>query len=303
MKSARNKWANVPQIPYIGRFAPSPTGPLHLGSLFTALASYLEARAQQGIWLLRIDDLDTPRNVPGAADSILRTLEAFGMTWDQEVSYQSRHLDAYLEALEVLASHDLTYHCICSRKFLAESHNSTYPNFCRDRPTPSSNDFALRIKTNMLDISFDDQLCGHISQNIGVEHGDFIIKRKDRIIAYQFAVVIDDHLQNITHVLRGADLLDSTIKQLYLHQCLNLNTPRYLHVPVLTGINGTKLSKKDHAPAVTQENSHLTLFKLLQLLQQNPPVELQNSSCEQLLQWAIKNWDVFKLSRISCIPV
>ncbi len=292
---------------YIGRFAPSPTGPLHLGSLFTALASFLEARSKQGLWILRIDDLDTARNIPGASDAILRTLEAFGLHWDQHESYQSQHLAAYSEALRQLTEQNLVYPCSCSRKILAEYGNgeaeSIYPQFCRSKNTLTSSKTALRIKTEASSISFHDQLQGLITQNLVRQHGDFIIKRKDQIIAYQLAVVIDDQLQNINHVVRGADLLNSCIKQIYLHQCLNIAPPNYLHVPLITGINGHKLSKKDFAPAVTKQNSHLTLYNLLKLLNQNPPPELQQSSAESILTWAIANWNLHNLQRIRSIAL
>lgn len=292
---------------YTGRFAPSPTGPLHLGSLFTALAGFLDARSQQGLWLLRIDDLDQPRNIHGAADTILRTLEAFGLYWDRQVVYQSQHLNAYTEALQQLATKALLYPCTCSRKTLAdlntERTEAIYPGYCRYQQTQVTKDFALRIKTEDITFCFEDRLQGKISENLALQHGDFIVKRKDQIIAYQLAVVIDDHLQGINHIVRGADLLDSCVKQLYLQQCLSLPVMQYLHVPVITGANGSKLSKKDFAPAVTKHNSHLTLFKLLQLLRQNPPAELQQALVEELLNWAIYHWNPDKLKNTRSIAL
>lgn len=290
---------------YIGRFAPSPTGPLHLGSLFSALASFLEARSQQGLWLLRIDDLDTPRNVQGATDAILRILDAFGLHWDKQIVYQSQHLAAYAEAVAKLSAMNLLYRCTCSRKSLIDSNHTEaiYPNYCRNKSIPASKDFALRIKTEPSNITFFDQLQGQITENMALQHGDFIIQRKDHIIAYQLAVVVDDHLQGINHVLRGADLLDSCAKQCYLQHCLNLPTPDYLHVPVITGKHGSKLSKQDFAPAVTQHNSHQTLFTLLHLLQQDPPADLHQASAPELLQWAISHWDKRKLQNIHSIAV
>ncbi|MEQ1531286.1 MAG: tRNA glutamyl-Q(34) synthetase GluQRS [Methylococcales bacterium] len=216
---------------YIGRFAPSPTGPLHFGSLFTALASFLEARAQQGKWLLRIDDLDTPRNVAGSIAAILKTLEALGLHWDDQVLYQSAHRQAYQDFLHDLEGKQLLYRCTCSRKFLSslESHADIYPGHCRNTRCNDDIPHALRIKTEADIISFHDQLQGWISHDIAGQHGDFILKRKDDIVAYQFAVVIDDHLQQISHVVRGIDLLESTPKQIYLQQKLGFTTPDYLH--------------------------------------------------------------------------
>ena len=295
MKFANDKWDKFPPR-YIGRFAPSPTGPLHMGSLLTALASFLDARAHQGLWLLRIDDLDTPRNIQQADNAILKTLEAFGLHWAGQVAYQSQHHEAYQQALQVLNDKNLLYRCICSRKSLAEEDlpntlpGGIYPNVCRQKNHLSASDYALRIKTEPLNIHFIDHLQGMITENLAIQHGDFILQRKDHIIAYQLAVVIDDHLQQVNHIVRGADLLDSTIKQHYLHQCLSLPSPQYMHVPLLTGAQGTKLSKRDFAPAVTQHNSHQTLFKLLELLQQNPPADLKASPVATQLHWAIEHW-------------
>lgn len=298
----------MPESIYIGRFAPSPTGPLHFGSLFTALASFLDAKHHQGLWLLRIDDLDTARNIPGADSAIMSTLDAFGLHWDRSVSYQSQSLAAYNEALHALYTQNLVYRCICSRKTLAsietgEESESVYPNYCRHQNIAESVPAALRLKTTEITLDFNDLLQGNITADLASEQGDFIIKRKDQVIAYQFAVVIDDYLQNINHVLRGADLLTSTIKQIYLHQCLHLPIPIYLHVPLITGANGSKLSKKEFAPAVTKNNSHETLFTLLQLLRQNPPVELRNETIVEQLKWAIVHWDRTKLISVKAIEI
>lgn len=285
-----------------GRFAPSPTGPLHLGSLYTALASYLQARSQHGLWLLRIDDLDTPRNVKGATDSILFTLDNFGLHWDDSVTYQNQCLDAYHDALNQLANRQLIYPCICSRKELAlQTSTDTYTGLCRDKPLLTNTPHALRIKTDSRAIAFEDRLQGKISHNMAKQHGDFILKRKDGIIAYQFAVVIDDNLQQINQVVRGFDLLNETPKQIYLQQMLGLPTPEYMHVPVIVDEQGYKLSKQTRACAVNSATPHRVIFDLLNLLKQNPPLELKNSSVAELINWAIENWQPELLRKINNI--
>lgn len=282
--------------PYIGRFAPSPTGPLHFGSLYTALASFLQARSQQGCWQLRIDDLDTPRNVKGSADGILKTLDAFGLHWDGNVVYQSHYLDVYHESLDQLAKDKLIYPCICSRKTLT----AIYSGVCRDKQTLPQSPYSLRIKTENLSISFNDELQGLISHNLA-EHGDFILKRKDRIIAYQFAVVIDDDSQHINHIVRGYDLLDSTPRQIYLQQKLGLATPDYMHVPVIVDAQGYKLSKQTRATAVDVNKPHAVIFELLTLLKQKPPSDLQHAPSTELLSWAIEHWNPSMLANCHAI--
>ena len=285
---------------YRGRFAPSPTGSLHLGSLYTALASFLQARSQQGQWLIRIDDLDTPRNVAGAASEILKTLETFELFWDEQVFYQSQHLETYQSFIAQLSKQQQVYPCICSRKTLAEfQKNSTvYPNFCRSKTSIPSEPYALRLKTESINISFTDFLQGVVCHNIAEQDGDFIIKRKDEIIAYQFAVVIDDYQQRITEVVRGFDLLECTPQQIYLHQVLGLQPPAYLHVPILTDQHAQKLSKQSYAQAVDMRNPAATLLYLLTLLRQHPPLELQYASITELLNWAIANWQANALKAI-----
>jgi glutamyl-Q tRNA(Asp) synthetase len=291
---------------YIGRFAPSPTGPLHLGSLYTALAGFLDARSHQGKWLLRIDDLDKPRNVEGAADSILKTLEIFGLAWDDSVAYQSQSLDVYNGILDRLTAKQLSYPCVCSRKTLAAVHaeaslSDVYPGLCRDRMISPDVPYALRIKTDTGIISFRDRLQGLVSDNLAEQHGDFVIKRKDGIIAYQFAVVIDDHLQQVNQVVRGVDLLESTPKQIYLQQILGLATPEYMHVPIIVDRQGYKLSKQTLATAVDIKNPQSVIFELLVLLQQNPLHELAKASLTELLAWAIAHWNPASLKNLRAI--
>lgn len=282
---------------YTGRFAPSPTGPLHLGSLFTALASFLHARSHQGKWLLRIDDIDIPRNKAGANTAILKCLEVFGLHWDGEVYYQSQHLDQYESFLAELEQNRLTYRCTCSRKTLADlfSGNDSvdkhiYPGFCRDKAIPTHIPHAIRIGTESSVLSFQDELQGLLSHNMAWQHGDFILKRKDGVFAYQFAVVVDDALQKVNHVVRGCDLLEETSKQIYLQQKLGLPSPTYLHVPVIVDQLGLKLSKQTLATAVDTKAPHKTFFDLLIMLKQNPPEELNGASITELLDWAIIHW-------------
>lgn len=291
--------------PYIGRFAPSPTGPLHLGSLYTALASFLDARSRQGLWLLRIDDLDTPRNVTGATSAILNCLERFGLHWDGTVYYQSRHFDSYQNCLDQLSPY--IYKCTCSRKRLENSAQigeiGIYPGYCRTDPPTVNSDYALRIKTDHRVVCFDDLLQGPISARIDSHHGDFIIRRRDGIIAYQLAVVTDDREQGVNHVVRGCDLLDSTPKQLFLQQLLGIPAPVYLHLPVIVDADGNKLSKQTKAQAVESESTSpaRTLFMLLKLLQQQPPPTLAKASVSALLDWAVAHWQPQHLKKMRAI--
>ncbi|WP_332095599.1 tRNA glutamyl-Q(34) synthetase GluQRS [Methylomonas rhizoryzae] len=283
----------------MGRFAPSPTGPLHLGSLYTALAGFLDARHHGGQWLLRIDDLDTPRNISGAADDILRCLQRFGLQWDGEVYYQSRHVDAYQRELTGLARHGLLYACRCSRKDLAE--HAVYPGYCRDLGLPLEPGTTWRLKTRDRLIAFEDAIQGHFEQNVGLEHGDFVVRRKDDIVAYQCAVVVDDYLQGISHVVRGADLLESTIKQRYLQTLLGYPQPHYRHLPVIVDAQGQKLSKQTLATPVDERNPRQTLFLLLQLLRQDPPSGLNEATLADQLEWAIVHWQPNRLSGLRAV--
>lgn len=288
---------------YRGRFAPSPSGSLHLGSLYTAVASFLEARAKNGQWLVRIDDADTLRNVEGTADDILKTLETFGLHWDEALFYQTRQQAHYEATMETLRQKKLVYPCICTRKALAALHNhGVYPGFCRDKNLSTDKPHALRVKTDSGIIKFEDELQGLVCHDIAADYGDFIIKRKDNIIAYQLAVVVDDELQQISHVVRGLDLLDSTPRQMYLQKLLGFKTPTYLHIPIITDENGDKLSKQTFAKAIDKKNPEKTLFYVLKLLKQQPPADLENTPISELLEWAIANWRVEHLKNITTIP-
>jgi glutamyl-Q tRNA(Asp) synthetase len=245
---------------YRGRFAPSPTGPLHFGSLVSALASWLDARAHDGTWLVRIEDIDRPRTVPGAADDILATLARFGMHADEQPVWQSQRTARYEQALEQLKSTGLIYPCGCTRKEIADSllhahaRNTTlaYPGTCRNglngKPARA---WRLRVPDgDAATITFKDRWQGEQTQNLATEVGDFVLKRADDQWAYQLAVVVDDANAEITHIVRGADLMDSTARQIYLQRCLGVPTPQYLHVPVVTNEDGEKLSKQNGATAL-----------------------------------------------------
>jgi len=276
---------------YVGRFAPSPTGPLHVGSIYTALASFLDARSHQGQWLLRIDDLDTTRNIKNSADNILTTLETFGLTWDQAVYYQSQHLSDYHEFLAELNHQQLLYPCSCSRKTLSALPTDIYPGLCLNQQVLPDTPHAIRIQTDQRIIAFEDELQGLIQHSLAEQHGDFILKRKDLIIAYQFAVVVDDYLQGVNHVVRGCDLLDVTPRQIYLQQMFKFVTPSYMHVPVIVDAEGHKLSKQTLAQAVDTHSPSQLIFKLLELLKQHPPIECQNAPVSELLDWAQQHWN------------
>ena len=291
---------------YTGRFAPSPTGPLHLGSLYTALASYLDARFHHGHWLVRIDDIDSPRNASGASDNILRTLEHFELNWDGNVYYQSRQLNRYHAWFDFLKKKQRLYPCTCSRKMLrqsalTQSHPGRYPGICKNKTFPQTLPYATRIRVENTTIVFYDVLHGVLSENLAAHQGDFIIKRKDQIFAYQFAVVIDDYEQHVTDIVRGADLLDSTPKQIYLQRQLGLPRTNYLHVPLIIDQHGNKLSKQTFAQAVDQSNPRHVLFKLLELLHQSPPVELAEGSVREILDWGIAHWQPASLTHIETI--
>jgi glutamyl-Q tRNA(Asp) synthetase len=245
---------------YIGRFAPSPSGPLHAGSLVAAMASYLDARAHDGKWLLRIEDIDEARTAPGATDAIMQCLGAFGMRWDGGVTFQSRRKALYREALERLGAH--AYACGCSRREIADSRlgiardgAAVYPGTCRQGLAPGRTARAIRMRTPDAGspddcIRFEDRWVGPVTQYLALQVGDFVLKRADGFWAYQMAVVVDDADQGVTHVVRGADLLDSTGRQIYLQRMLHLTTPRYMHVPVVSSASGEKLSKQTGAQAL-----------------------------------------------------
>ncbi|MEP7155600.1 MAG: tRNA glutamyl-Q(34) synthetase GluQRS [Betaproteobacteria bacterium] len=260
---------------YIGRFAPSPTGPLHFGSLVAAVASFLDARAVGGQWLVRIEDVDSTRCKPELAQEILATLQAFGLVWNGDILVQTQRTSRYQQALDRLATLQLTYACSCSRREIADSSllgidGPVYRGVCRDKKLDTAGN-AIRLRVAPAEICFDDRVQGRQCQQLERDIGDFVLKRRDGLFAYQLAVVIDDGDQNITHVVRGADLLDSTARQIYLQQALALPEPRYLHIPVITNSAGQKLSKQTLAPAISANDACALLRDALRCLGQAVP--------------------------------
>lgn len=281
--------------PYRGRFAPSPTGPLHFGSLIAAVGSYLEARSHGGAWLVRMEDLDPPREMPGAADAILGTLEAYGFEWDEAVLYQSRRSDVYETVLAQLRQDGMLYPCACTRKEIADSalqgiEGPVYPGTCRNGLADGRLPRAWRVRVSETEIAFEDAIQGEIRQNLTRDIGDFVLKRADGFYAYQLAVVVDDAAQGITHIVRGADLLDSTPRQIYLQHLLGLPTPHYTHLPVAVNAAGEKLSKQTLAPPLDNANPGPLLWLALDFLGQQPPAELRRAGLAELWQWARHHW-------------
>lgn len=284
---------------YRGRFAPSPTGPLHFGSLVAATGSYLQAKSAHGHWLIRIEDIDTPRCVPGASDSILRSLEWLGFEWDETVLYQSTHRDAYEQALQQLRSMELCYPCSCTRSELQaasgapqEGDELRYPGWCRIKPRQILESYAWRFKVPGNPIEFHDAIHGALSINLIDSIGDFVVKRRDELFAYQFAVVVDDAAQGITEVVRGADLLLNTPRQIALHHALQLTTPNYVHLPLVKDAHGKKLSKSNTAPELAGHNPNQLLWEALVFLRQSPPAELQTAALTDMWCWAKANWQL-----------
>lgn len=285
---------------YCGRFAPSPSGPLHFGSLIAALGSFLQARRAGGRWLVRIEDLDTPRNQPGAIDTILEQLQALHLHADAPVIRQSSRLRAYQQALLDLQARGLCFPCACSRADLAEG---IYPGTCRERLPPGKQQArSIRLRVTDETIGIDDGLQPRFTQNIARDVGDFIIRRADNIIAYHLAVVVDDAWQQVTEVVRGADLLDSTPRQIFLQRQLGLPTPAYVHLPLATGSDGAKLSKQNGAQAVDINKPGGELWRALAFLGQSPPATLRNSPPGAVLAWAIEHWALKKVPAVMNLP-
>jgi len=290
--------------PYIGRFAPSPTGPLHYGSLLAAVASYAQARVAHGEWLVRIEDIDPPREQPGSDKLILRALERFGFEWDGEISYQSSFTGHHEALVQELLDAGLAYACSCSRKDLADAPRgplgTIYPGSCRSGR--SAGEFAIRVRTDAAPIAFTDGIQGKISQRLEPESGDFIIKRRDGLIAYNFAVVVDDADQGITEVVRGVDLLDSTPRHIYLQRILKLPTPAYMHIPVAVNPEGQKLSKLTGATAIDENRTSELLLDAFAALSQAPPYDLKSADPERLWEWLFEHWNPSRLSGQVQVP-
>ena len=315
---------------YIGRFAPSPTGLLHFGSLIAAVASYCDAKSNGGQWLLRMEDLDEPRQAAGAADSILRSLEAFGFEWGAPIMVQSQRSEIYQEYLYHLKRNGFIYACSCSRKEIADSSIASgvdgviYPKTCYNNLLKNSpnnlnasaslmNACTWRINVdNAQKIAFVDAIQGAVSQNLQTDVGDFILKRKDGFFAYQLAVVVDDAAQGVTHIVRGADLLDSTPRQIYLQQLLGFSTPRYAHVPVATNGAGEKLSKQTLAKPIdinltSQFSSKIIInaliFEALSFLGQNPPLAIKKANLDESWHWAITHWSLANVPKQTHVKI
>lgn len=289
---------------YRGRFAPSPTGPLHFGSMVAAVGSFLQAKSCGGEWLVRIEDLDPPRVMPGAADEILRTLEAFGLHWDGQVVYQSRRQKAYEAALEKLMAMDALYPCACSRREIADSSVSgvdgpVYPGTCRAGIPSDRMPRAWRVRVNRHTVEFVDAVQGRVVRDLAADFGDFIVRRADGYIAYQLAVVVDDAEQRISEVVRGADLIESTPRQMYLQDLLGLPMPDYLHLPVALSKPHEKLSKQTFATPTDAAEPLPILFQVLRLLRQEPPRELIDGDLAGFWRWAVAHW---RLERVPRVP-
>ena len=290
---------------YRGRFAPSPTGPLHFGSLVAAVGSFLEARTRGGEWLLRMEDLDPPRVAAGAARDILRTLTACGLDWDGPVAYQSGRGAAYHSALHRLRGLGLVYPCACSRREIADSaiagsEGPVYPGTCRGGIATGKSTRALRLDTRGASVAFDDALQGRIECGLERESGDFILYRADGVYAYQLAVVVDDAEQGITDIVRGADLLASTPRQIYIQKLLGLPRPDYTHLPVAVNERGEKLSKQTQALPVDAARPLPALVAALSFLGQSPPRDLETVS--DVWTWAIRNWNLSRVPRVATAP-
>ncbi len=287
---------------WVGRFAPSPSGPLHFGSLVAALGSYLIAKQKQGEWLVRIEDLDPPREVAGAAVDILKTLEIFGFEWDREITYQSQGSHYYLEALNFLESQGFTYQCNCSRKQILQRNHGIYDSFCLKRSLTSAKNSAIRIKFSHVFEQFnrfDDGILGACELNQPEDKQDFVIKRRDGLFAYQLAVVVDDLKQGVNHIVRGADILDSTPRQNYLYQCFNQSPPLYFHLPLVMNKQGDKLSKSKLSPAIQSHQASLWLIKALQHLEQRIEPSWHNARPDEILASAVQNWSTYKVGKVA----
>jgi len=288
-----------------GRFAPSPTGPLHLGSLIAAIASFLDIRSRSGQWLLRIEDLDPPREQPGATDDIMRTLESYALTWDESVIYQSRRSELYDAAIEQLREQGQVYYCHCSRKDieaagLAGLEGYRYPGTCRTLKLPPRGN-SLRVFVPDEIVTVKDRLQGTLRQNLAADIGDFILHRRDGLYSYQLAVVVDDAEQGITDVCRGTDLLDSTPRQVYLQRLLGYSRPAYMHLPVAINTEGQKLSKQTYAEPVRPADSRMLAAAMAFLGHPIPP-ELAGGTPAEILEWGVQSWSLSNIPRGLQLP-
>ncbi len=291
----------------MGRFAPSPTGALHTGSLVAAVGSWLMAKSADGKWLLRMDDLDTPRQVAGMADDIRQTLECFGLQWDGAISRQSRHRDAYRQAFDQLAQQGRIYPCGCSRREIAQASSAPhpdddtipYPGTCRNGLRDGTQVRSWRVRVTVDELCFDDLRRGHVCQNLRQGCGDFALRRGDGEFAYQLAVVVDDALAGVNQVVRGDDLLSSTPRQIYLQRLLGLPQPAYCHLPLVCGPGGEKLSKRDnlvsHHLGTYRGREGALLLAILRFLGHTPPEGLIGAGCTEILQWGALHFDPVRI--------
>jgi glutamyl-Q tRNA(Asp) synthetase len=281
---------------------------LHFGSLIAAVASYCDAKANGGKWLVRMEDLDKPREMQGAASLILSALQAYGFEWDGKIVYQSQRADLYEDALQTLKNQGVIYPCTCSRKEIVDSATSSgiegaiYPRTCLAHAPEANIHAAFRAMVLDENITFFDAIQGEITQNLARDIGDFVVKRADGLFAYQLAVVVDDAEQGVTHVVRGADLLDSTPRQIYLQRLLAYPTPHYAHVPVAVNANGEKLSKQTLAKAIKPEAAPSLVFEALNFLGQQPPEEMKNATLDEVWRWAIANWELSNVPKNRTLP-
>lgn len=290
-----------------GRFAPTPSGPLHFGSVLAAVASFLDARAVGGKWCVRIDDVDTPRTVPGAADAILQTLERLGLAWDGGVLFQSSRTEAYREAFERLRDTGLLYPCACSRKAIGEGrgrgvdNTPVYAGTCRAKPPSDGARVAWRLAVSPGRLGFTDRVQGEVVHDLGRDLGDFVVRRADGFPAYPLAVAVDDAFQGVTDTVRGSDLLGSVTRQVLVCRALNLPEPTWAHIPVAVDGRGDKLSKQTGARGIDGLPPGPVLFEALAFLGQNPPRDLAGAPPAEVLAWALSAWDLFRVPRIAAI--
>lgn len=285
---------------YVGRFAPSPSGDLHFGSLIAALGSYLQARAQRGQWLVRIEDIDPPREVAGAADRILSALEHYGLHWDGQVIYQSQRHEAYRATLDQLHQQGLSYFCNCTRSRIQQI-GGLYDGHCRHLHLGPQG-AAIRLRQSAPVFAFHDRLQGELHADPALAQEDFIIRRRDGLFAYNLAVVVDDHFQGVTEIVRGADLIEPTVRQIALYHQLQAPVPTYAHLPLALGANGIKLSKQNHAPALPDGDPRPVLVAALKFLRQPLPESWQDLDLPLLLSWAIAHWKLDNVPRQEAIP-
>ncbi|CAH0532634.1 Glutamyl-Q tRNA(Asp) synthetase [Vibrio stylophorae] len=278
---------------YIGRFAPSPSGPLHFGSLVAALGSYLQAKSQQGQWLVRIEDIDPPREVVGASSLILKTLDAYGLHWDGTVRYQSEQLARYQAQIDAWLNTGQAYYCHCTRKTI-QAMGGIYQGHCRDLGL-GPEQAAVRLRLDHPYYAFDDGLQGHIEANRALVEEDLLIRRRDGLYAYNLAVVMDDIDQGVTEIVRGADLIEPTVRQMALYRQLGVSPVNYVHLPLIVNADGQKLSKQNHAPAIDINQPQPALVAALRCLGLELPAALHRAPCEEMLRWAIGHWQLQQL--------